>query len=69
MLAGGLLYVYDASRAQLVVRRPASGRVVARLDAGSGHWNSPIVGGGVIALPEGNGNDHSTNGTLNLYRL
>jgi outer membrane protein assembly factor BamB len=68
MLAGGLLYVYDASRGRLVVRRPASGQVIARLPAGHGHWNSPIVGGGVIALPEGNGNDHSTSGTLNLYR-
>jgi outer membrane protein assembly factor BamB len=69
MLAGGLLYVYDAAQGRLVVRRPASGRVIARLPAGAGHWNSPIVGGGVIALPEGDGNDQSTSGTLNLYRL
>jgi PQQ-like domain len=68
MLAGGLLYVYDPS-GSLVVRSPGSGRVLARLPAGSGHWNSPIVGGGVVALPEGNGNDHSTTGTLSLYRL
>jgi hypothetical protein len=50
------------------VRRPTTGRVVARLPAGRGHWNSPIVGGGVVALPEGNGNEHSTSGTLSLYR-
>jgi outer membrane protein assembly factor BamB len=68
MLAGGLLYVYDPS-GTLVVRRPASGTVLARLPAGHGHWNSPIVGGGVVALPEGNGNSHSTSGTLDLYRL
>jgi PQQ-like domain len=68
MLAGGLLYVYDPG-GSLVVRSPPNGKVLARLPAGAGHWNSPIVGGGVVALPEGNGNDHSTTGTLNLYRL
>jgi outer membrane protein assembly factor BamB len=68
MLAGGLLYVYDPS-GSLVVRSPASGKVLARLPAGAGHWNSPIVGGGVVALPEGDGNEHSTTGTLSLYRL
>jgi outer membrane protein assembly factor BamB len=68
MLAGGLLYVYDPGGG-LVVRSPASGKVLARLPAGGGHWNSPIVGGGVVALPEGDGNSHSTTGTLSLYRL
>jgi hypothetical protein len=42
---------------------------VARLSAGSGHWNSPIVTDGRIALPEGNANDHSLSGVLNIYRL
>jgi outer membrane protein assembly factor BamB len=68
MLAGGLLYVYDPG-GTLVVRSPGSGTVLARLPAGAGHWNSPIVGGGVVALPEGDGNSHSTTGTLSLYRL
>jgi outer membrane protein assembly factor BamB len=68
MLAGGLLYVYDPG-GTLVVRSPGSGKVLARLPAGAGHWNSPIVGGGVVALPEGDGNSHSTSGTLSLYRL
>jgi outer membrane protein assembly factor BamB len=68
MLAGGLLYVFKTS-GQLIVRNPNSGAVLARLPAGRGHWNSPIVGGGVVALPEGNGNDHSTTGSLSLYRL
>jgi hypothetical protein len=66
ILAGGLLYVYDPG-GSLVVYRPGSGRVVARLDAGDGHWNSPVIGGGRIALPEGNANDHRQSGTLNLY--
>jgi outer membrane protein assembly factor BamB len=66
MLAGGLLYVYDPGGA-LVVYRPLTGRRVARLPAGGGHWNSPVPGSGVIALPEGDANEHSTSGTLSLY--
>ncbi len=34
-----------------------------------GHWNSPIVVDGRIALPEGNSNDHSTSGILDIWRL
>jgi PQQ-like domain len=68
IVAGGLLFVFDPGGA-LVVRRPGSGRVVARLPAGSGHWSSPVLGGGRIALPEGNANDHRTSGQLSLYAL
>jgi hypothetical protein len=68
IVAGGLLFVFDPGGA-LVVRRPGSGRVVARLPAGSGHWGSPVVGGGRIALPEGDANDHRTSGQLSLYAL
>jgi outer membrane protein assembly factor BamB len=68
IVAGGLLFVYDPGGA-LVVYRAGSGRVVARLSAGSGHWNSPVIGGGRIALPEGNANDHSGAGTISLYSL
>jgi hypothetical protein len=68
ILGGGLLYVYDPGGA-LVLRRPGSGRRVARLPAGPGHWNSPVIGGGRIALPEGNANDHRTDGRLSLYVL
>jgi hypothetical protein len=68
VVAGGLLYVYDPS-GWLLVRSPSTGRVLARLPAGPGHWNSPVVAGGTIALPQGSGNDHLTSGTLNLYRV
>ena len=68
LVAGGLLYVYDLGGA-LVVRSPRTGRVLATLPAGQGHWNSPVVADGVVALPEGDGNDHSEDGVLNLYRL
>jgi outer membrane protein assembly factor BamB len=68
VIAGGLLYVYDPS-GSLRVYRPETGRELARLPAGGGHWNSPIVVGGMVALPEGSANSHSTTGVLNLYRL
>jgi hypothetical protein len=67
VVAGGLLYVYDPN-GRLDVYRPATGAVVARLPAGGGHWNSPIVTDGRIALPEGDANDHRTSGILDIYR-
>ena len=66
IVAGGLLYVYDPNGA-LDIYRPTSGKLVARLPAGPGHWNAPVLGGGRIALPEGDANDHRTSGRLNLY--
>jgi outer membrane protein assembly factor BamB len=68
VLAGGLLYVYDPGGG-LRVLRPSTGALVARVPAGSGHWNSPIVTDGRIALPEGDANDHRTSGVLDIYRL
>jgi outer membrane protein assembly factor BamB len=65
LLAGGLLYVYDPLGG-LNVYRP-SGELVATLEAGPGHWNSPIVVDGRIALPEGSANEHPTEGILNIY--
>jgi outer membrane protein assembly factor BamB len=50
VVAGGLLYVYDPGGA-LVVYRARSGRRAAVLPAGSGHWSSPIVTDGRVALP------------------
>jgi outer membrane protein assembly factor BamB len=68
ILAGGLLYVFDPNDGKLNVYRPRTGQRVASLPAHSGHWNSPIVYDGTIALPVGNANDHSRSGTLLLYR-
>ena len=68
VVAGGLLYVYDPAGG-LRVYEPASGKEIARLDCGDGHWNSPIVADGRIALPEGNANDHAASGTLDIWRL
>jgi PQQ-like domain len=67
VLAGELLYVYDPAGA-LNVYDPHSGHRFASLPAGAGHWSSPIVIDGVVALPEGNSNDHATSGVLDIYR-
>jgi hypothetical protein len=67
VVAGGLLYVYGP-QGGLAVYVPASGRLVATLACGGGHWNSPIVADGRIALPEGNANDHQTSGVLDIWR-
>ena len=40
-----------------------------RSPTGSGHWNSPIVADGRIALPEGDANQHRTNGVLDIWSL
>jgi outer membrane protein assembly factor BamB len=69
LLAGGLLFVYDHEDGGLNVYAPASGKPVATLPAGSGHWQSPIVVDGRIALGEGNANDHETAGVLDIWRL
>jgi hypothetical protein len=68
VLAGGLLYVYDPDGG-LRVYEPASGRVITKLDAGGGHWNSPIIVDGMVVLPEGNSNRHQQTGVLDIWRL
>jgi outer membrane protein assembly factor BamB len=66
VLAGGLLFVYDPDGG-LRVYRPATGAALATLAAGPGHWNSPVVADGRIALPEGNANDHRPTGVLDIW--
>jgi hypothetical protein len=68
VVAGGLLWVYDPGGG-LNVYVPSSGRLVATLASGGGHWNSPIVVDGRVALPEGNANEHATKGVLDIWRL
>jgi len=67
IVAGGLLYIYDPGGA-LNVYKPGSGHRLAQLNVGAGHWNSPIVAGGRIAVPVGDANNHLTTGTLYLFR-
>jgi hypothetical protein len=67
IVVGGLMYVFDPG-GTLNVYRPTSPHPVARLSAGSGHWQSPVIGDGHILLGQGNANDHVTTGSVNLYR-
>ncbi len=67
IVAGGLLWVYGPNGG-LRVYVPTSGKLVTTLQAGPGHWNSPIVVDGRVALPEGNANDHQTSGVLDIWR-
>jgi len=64
--AGGLLFVY-APEGGLNAYEAASGRHVATLPCGAGHWNSPIVVDGRIILPEGNANRHATHDVLDIW--
>jgi hypothetical protein len=66
VVAGGLVYVYDPNGGLNVYT--TGGKRIASLACGSGHWNSPIVVDGRIAEPEGNANDHSTSGVLDIWR-
>jgi outer membrane protein assembly factor BamB len=68
VVAGGLVWVYDPGGG-LNVYAPVTGRLLKTLACGSGHWNSPIVVDGIVALPEGNANDHATSGVLDIWRL
>lgn len=68
VVADGLLLVYDPGGG-LRIYEAATGREVAKLECGDGHWNSPIVADGRIALPEGNSNDQATRGVLDIWRL
>jgi outer membrane protein assembly factor BamB len=69
VVAAGLLWVYDPGGGGLRVYQPGSGTLVATLAAGSGHWNSPIVADGRVALPEGDANSHATSGVLDIWHL
>jgi hypothetical protein len=66
VVAGGLLWVYDPTGG-LRVLDPATGRRLAVLPAGEGHWNSPVVTGGHVVLPEGSVNLHEHSGVLDVW--
>ena len=68
VVADGLLYIYSP-RGSLGVYDPTTGKRIAELKCGRGHWNSPIVVDGRIALPDGNANQRSTSGILNIWSL
>jgi hypothetical protein len=69
VVVGGLVFVYDPGGGGLRVYQADTGALLATLPCGSGHWNTPIVTGGLIALPEGSSNSHATSGVLDIWRL
>ncbi len=68
VIVDGLAFVYDP-RGALRVYEAWDGRLLATLPCGAGHWNSPIVAEGRVALCEGNANLHATRGILDIWRL
>lgn len=68
VIAGGLLYVYNPAGG-LRVYDAVKGNQITDLESGRGHWNSPIVVDGKIALPEGNANKHASTGVLDIWAL
>lgn len=68
VVVGGLLWIYDPNGG-LNVYQPTTGKLIATLQCGGGHWNSPIVVAGRVALPEGSANDHATSGVLDIWSL
>ena len=66
--AGGLLFVY-APGGGLNVYEASSGKRIATLPCGPGHWSSPIVVDGRIILPEGDANSRATSGVLDIWTL
>jgi hypothetical protein len=67
VMVGGLLYVFDPSAGGINVYRPSSPQPIAKLAGRPGHWNSPIVVDGHIVEPEGNANDHSLSGSMDIF--
>ncbi|HXQ28930.1 MAG TPA: PQQ-binding-like beta-propeller repeat protein [Gemmatimonadales bacterium] len=69
VVADSLLFVYDPGNGGLRVYQAVTGALITDLACGTGHWNSPIVADGRIALPEGDSNSHATSGVFDIWRL
>ena len=68
VVVDGLAFVYDP-QGGLRVYDAAKGTQITDLKCGPGHWNSPIVVDGKIALPEGNANRASPTGVFDIWTL
>jgi hypothetical protein len=70
VVAGGLLYVYDPA-GSLRVYESKTGKLITTLEAGRGHWNSPIVVDGRIILPEGSTGrgGGATTSVIDIWRI
>ena len=74
--AGGLLYSYDVSEGGLGIYNPdpptgttMPNEPLLSLEIPRGHWNSPVVADGRIALGYGDANEHLTTGALYIWSL
>ncbi|HEY0277783.1 MAG TPA: PQQ-binding-like beta-propeller repeat protein [Solirubrobacterales bacterium] len=67
IVAGGLVYIYEPSEGGIEVYKPGSSTPIAKLPGSPGHWNSPIVVDGHVIEPEGDANEHSGSGTIDLF--
>jgi hypothetical protein len=67
ILAGGLLYVYEPEHGGIRVYSPSSPKPIAKLPGAPGHWNSPIVVDGHVIEPEGDANEHSGAGEIDIF--
>jgi hypothetical protein len=67
IVVGGLVYVYEPTAGGIEVYEPSSSKPIAKLPGAPGHWNSPIVVDGHVVEPEGDANDHSDSGTIDLF--
>jgi outer membrane protein assembly factor BamB len=67
VMAGGLLYVYDQLAGGIYVYRPSSPQPLAKLPGEPGHWNSPIVVDGHVIEAEGDANERSQTGTIEIF--
>ena len=76
VIAGGLLYAYDIITGGLGVYNPdpstgtsVPNEPILSLTIPPGHWNSPVIADGHIALGAGNANDHETTGSFYTWAL
>jgi PQQ-like domain len=67
IVAGGLVYVYEPAGGGIEVYEPTSSKPIGKLPGAPGHWNSPIVVDGHVIEPEGDANEHSGSGTIDLF--
>jgi hypothetical protein len=76
VIAGGLLYAYNVDEGGLSIYDPTPetgtslpNEPLITLSIPRGHWNSPVVADGRIALGDGNANSHATAGDLYIWSL
>ena len=69
-VAGGLEYVYDQLAGKVRVYAPTTGKPIAALSAGTGHWSSVAIANGHLVVGQGNADSHPTGGgILNIWSV